>query len=35
VNNNETGPLATKLYDELTGLQSGLRPDTHHWLFKV
>ncbi len=35
VNNNETGPLATRLYDELTGMQKGARPDTFGWLSSV
>ena len=29
------GPLTHKLYDELTGLQWGLIPDTHGWIYKV
>jgi branched-chain amino acid aminotransferase len=27
----KTGPLALKLYDELTGIQYGKRPDAFHW----
>jgi branched-chain amino acid aminotransferase len=32
INNNETGPVATRLYDELTGIQNGSRPDPFGWL---
>lgn len=35
INNEEVGPIATKLYDELTGIQQGVKPDTHGWLYKV
>ncbi|GIL17840.1 MAG: branched-chain-amino-acid aminotransferase 2 [Oligoflexia bacterium] len=33
--NGKIGPLSQKLYDELTGIQYGLRPDTYHWLAKL
>ena len=32
VNGNETGPLATQLYDELSGIQDGSRPDPFGWM---
>lgn len=35
INGNETGPLATRLYEELTGLQNGVKPDPYHWLTKI
>lgn len=31
VNDFKIGPLAQKLYDELTGIQWGLKPDTFNW----
>jgi len=35
VNNFEIGPLAKRLYDELTGLQWGDKPDAFGWTFPV
>ena len=35
VSNNQIGELTQKLYDELTGIQWGLRPDTRGWCYKV
>jgi len=35
VANNKIGPLAQKLYDELTGIQWGKRVDTRNWCYKV
>lgn len=35
INNNETGPIATRLYDELTGIQKGTKPDSFGWLSGV
>jgi branched-chain amino acid aminotransferase len=35
INNNETGPVATRLYDELTGIQNGSRPDSFGWLTTI
>ena len=35
VSDGSTGPLAHKLYDEITGIQYGLKPDTHGWVVKV
>ena len=31
INNFQTGPLAQKLYDTLTGIQWGTQPDPHGW----
>ncbi len=31
IHDNKIGPLSQKLYDELTGIQWGTRPDVHHW----
>jgi len=35
VSDGKTGPLALKLYDEVTGIQYGRRPDPFHWLHQV
>ncbi len=35
VNNGEIGPIAQKLYDELTGIQWGKREDNHGWIVKI
>ncbi len=35
VSNNEIGALTQKLYDELTGIQWGTKPDTRGWCYKV
>ena len=35
VADNKIGELAQKLYDELTGIQWGLKPDTRGWCYKV
>ena len=35
VSNNEIGQLTQKLYDELTGIQWGTKPDTRGWCYKV
>ncbi|MDR2610886.1 MAG: branched-chain amino acid aminotransferase [Clostridiales Family XIII bacterium] len=35
INNNEIGPLSRKLYDTITGIQSGELPDTHGWVVKL
>ncbi|HUJ74406.1 MAG TPA: branched-chain amino acid aminotransferase [bacterium] len=35
ISDGQTGPLAQKLYDELTGIQYGRRPDTFHWIHPV
>ncbi|MDR0881167.1 MAG: branched-chain amino acid aminotransferase [Candidatus Adiutrix sp.] len=29
------GPLTQRLYDEITGIQYGLRPDSHDWIFPL
>ncbi len=31
INDNAAGPLTCALYDEITGLQRGERPDPHGW----
>ncbi|RJP74497.1 MAG: branched-chain amino acid aminotransferase [Ignavibacteriales bacterium] len=31
-NNGEANPLELKLFDEITSVQYGLKPDTHNWL---
>jgi branched-chain amino acid aminotransferase len=35
VNENKIGPLAQKLYDEITGIQYGERPDKFGWRFTI
>jgi branched-chain amino acid aminotransferase len=35
INNNEIGSLSRKLYDSITGIQSGELPDTHGWVVKL
>ena len=35
INSFETGPMARKLYDTLTGIQWGTIPDTHGWVFPI
>ncbi len=35
VNNGEMGPVTSKLYDTLTGIQYGDIPDNHGWVVKV
>ncbi len=35
VSNNQIGELTQKLYDELTGIQWGKKPDTRNWCYKV
>ena len=35
IGNGETGPLSLKLYDTITGIQTGRLPDTKGWRVKV
>ena len=35
INNNQTGPWAKKIFDELTGIQYGEKPDKNGWVYKV
>lgn len=35
VGDGQPGPVALKLYDHLTGLQYGRRPDPHGWLHRL
>ncbi len=35
INKGEPGPIALKLYAEITGLQRGTRQDTHGWLMAL
>ncbi len=35
INDGAPGPIAKGLYDELTGIQRGLKPDVHGWLKEV
>jgi branched-chain amino acid aminotransferase len=31
INNNESGPVARRLYEALTGIQYGRAPDPYGW----
>ena len=35
VNGGKIGPLAQRLYDTLTGIQWGTRPDPFGWVVKL
>lgn len=35
ISNNQIGELTQKLYDELTGIQWGKKPDVRSWCYKV
>ena len=35
INNNEVGPVAKRLFDELTGIQSGRIPDRFGWTMMI
>jgi branched-chain amino acid aminotransferase len=35
VADGKTGPLAQRLYDEITGIQYGQRPDPYGWVVKI
>ncbi len=35
INNNQVGELSQKLYDTLTGIQTGALPDTHGWTERI
>jgi branched-chain amino acid aminotransferase len=35
LNHNQTGPWAKKIFDELTGIQYGEKPDKHGWVYRV
>ena len=35
IGGGETGPIARKLYDTLTGIQQGIIADTHGWVTRV
>ncbi len=35
LNDKEMGPIAAKLYDEILGIQRGLKPDEFNWLQKL
>jgi len=35
IGDGQTGPLARKLFDEITGIQYGTKPDTHGWVEKI
>ncbi len=35
INNGQTGPLSQKLYDEITSIQYGEKPDTFGWCYRI
>ena len=35
INGNKIGPLSQMLYDELTGIQRGTRPDPFGWVDRI
>ena len=35
INNREVGPLSQKIYDTITGIQTGKIPDTRGWTQRV
>lgn len=35
LNNGKTGPVSQKLYDEIVGIQYGMRPDPFGWVTKL
>ena len=35
INNKEIGSLTKKLYEELTGIQWGLKEDVYNWCYEV
>jgi branched-chain amino acid aminotransferase len=35
INGNVTGPIAKRLYDEITGIQTGTIPDRFSWTFPI
>jgi branched-chain amino acid aminotransferase len=35
LNGGKTGPLAQRLYDEITGIQYGKKPDKFGWIMKI
>lgn len=35
INKGEPGPIALKLYEEITGIQRGTKPDRHGWMVPI
>jgi branched-chain amino acid aminotransferase len=35
INKNQTGPWSTKIYQELTSIQYGEKPDPHNWVYRI
>jgi branched-chain amino acid aminotransferase len=35
INNGQVGPLAQRLFDEISAIQRGLKPDPHGWIVEV
>jgi branched-chain amino acid aminotransferase len=35
IGNGKVGPLAQRLFDEISDIQRGLKPDPHHWVVEI
>ena len=35
INDGQVGPLSQRLFDELSAIQRGLKPDRHGWMVEV
>ncbi len=35
INNGERGPIATRLFDEITAIQYGDKPDPFNWIHRI
>ena len=35
INNNDIGPVTASLYDTLTGIQWGTKPDSYGWVYAL
>ena len=35
VNDNQTGPLSKRIYEELIAIQYGIKPDPYDWVYRV
>jgi branched-chain amino acid aminotransferase len=35
ISNGKVGPLAQRLFDEISNIQRGLKPDPHGWVVEI
>jgi branched-chain amino acid aminotransferase len=35
IGGGKVGPLAQRLFDEISAIQRGLKPDPHHWVVEI